>query len=138
KLQQAIEAAFGDRRGALVAIDPVNGEVLAFVSKPGFDPNLFVEGIDPMSWDALNDSPDKPLLNRPLRGAYPPGSTIKPFLAPSALVNGRRTPQQAIMDRGSSSPGDHTSRAGKPGCHGMDSMDRSTALSSDTDYYQLA
>src|SRR5438132_7865834 len=80
KLQQAIEAAFGDRRDAPVAIDPTTGEVLAFVSKPGFDPNLFVEGIDPASWDALNDSPDKPLLNRPLRGAYPPGSAIKPFL----------------------------------------------------------
>src|SRR3989440_450789 len=77
KLQQAIEAAFGDRRGALVAIEPATGEVLAFVSKPGFDPNLFVEGIDPASWDALNDSPDKPLLNRPLRGTYPPGSTSK-------------------------------------------------------------
>src|SRR2546425_11880595 len=71
KLQPAAEEAFWARRGALVAIDPANGEVLAFVSKPGFDPNLFVEGIDPASWDALNDSPDKPLLNRPLRGAYP-------------------------------------------------------------------
>src|SRR5437016_14055936 len=67
KLQQAAEAAFGERRGALVAIDPTNGEVLAFVSKPGFDPNLFVEGIDPANWEALNDSPDKPLLNRPDR-----------------------------------------------------------------------
>ena len=64
---------------ALVAIDPATGEILAFVSEPGFDPNLFVDGIDPSSWEQLNDSPDKPLLNRPLRGAYPPGSTIKPY-----------------------------------------------------------
>src|SRR5437660_7937446 len=100
KLQQAIEAAFGDRRGAPVAIDPANGEVLAFVSKPGFDPNLFVDGIDPTNWDALNTSIDKPLLNRPLRGAYPPGSTIKPFLALSALTSGKRTPTQTISDPG--------------------------------------
>src|SRR5881392_1896953 len=119
KLQQAAEAAFGDRRGAMVAIDPRSGDVLAFVSKPGYDPNLFVDGIDPANWQELNESPDKPLLNRPLRGAYPPGSTIKPFLALSALVNGRRTPQQAIMDRGSFSLGDHTWRDDKPGGHGM-------------------
>src|SRR6266513_3344582 len=85
RLQEIAEKAFGDRRGALVAIEPSTGDVLAFVSKPGFDPNLFVEGIDSANWELLNDSPDKPLLNRPLRGAYPPGSTIKPFLALSAL-----------------------------------------------------
>src|SRR5207249_10945926 len=90
KLQQAAESAFGERRGALVAIEPATGDVLAFVSKPGFDPNLFVEGIDPANWQALNDSPDKPLLNRPLPGAYPPGPTIKPFLAPSALAHRNR------------------------------------------------
>ncbi|MEO8488107.1 MAG: penicillin-binding transpeptidase domain-containing protein, partial [Betaproteobacteria bacterium] len=84
-LQSAGEAAFGDRRGALVAIEPSTGDVLAFVSRPGYDPNLFVDGIDPASWQELNESPDKPLLNRPLRGAYPPGSTIKPFLALGAL-----------------------------------------------------
>ena len=100
KLQQVAERAFGDRRGALVALDPSTGEVLAFVSKPGFDPNLFVEGIDPASWDQLNESPDKPMLNRPLRGAYPPGSTIKPFLALGALASGKRTPTQTIFDPG--------------------------------------
>src|SRR5215468_11125504 len=100
RMQQVVERAFGDRRGALVALDPATGEVLAFVSKPGFDPNLFVDGIDPASWTELNDSPDKPLLNRPLRGAYPPGSTIKPFLALSALSSGKRTPTQTIFDPG--------------------------------------
>jgi hypothetical protein len=81
RIQKVAEEAFGDRRGGLVAIDPASGDVLAFVSKPGYDPNLFVEGIDTANWALLNESPDKPLLNRPLRGAYPPGATIKPFLA---------------------------------------------------------
>ena len=140
KLQQAAEAAFGDRRGALVAIDPTSGDVLAFVSKPGFDPNLFVDGIDPANWQELNESPDKPLLNRPLRGAYPPGSTIKPFLAMSALNSGKRTPQQAIFDRGFFQiPGQaHVFRDDKPGGHGTVDMYRSIVVSCDTYYYQLA
>ena len=140
KLQQAAEAAFGDRRGALVAIDPTSGDVLAFVSKPGFDPNLFVDGIDPANWQELNESPDKPLLNRPLRGAYPPGSTIKPFLAMSALNSGKRTPQQAIFDRGFFQIPEqaHVFRDDKPGGHGTVDMYRSIVVSCDTYYYQLA
>src|SRR5689334_9587939 len=137
-LQQTAEAAFGDRRGALVAMDPNSGDVLAFVSKPGFDPNLFVDGIDPANWQELNESIDKPLLNRPLRGAYPPGSTIKPFLALGALTSGKRTPSQAIADRGSFTLGDHTWRDDKPGGHGMVDMYRSIVVSCDTYYYQLA
>ncbi|EWS63024.1 Penicillin-binding protein A [Hydrogenophaga sp. T4] len=85
QLQKLVEDMFGERRGALVAIDPRNGEVLAFVSKPTFDPNLFVEGIDTDNWKLLNESLDKPLLNRALRGTYPPGSTYKPFMALGAL-----------------------------------------------------
>ncbi|MGH8629380.1 MAG: penicillin-binding transpeptidase domain-containing protein, partial [Burkholderiales bacterium] len=77
-LQQVAENVFGDFRGALVAIEPATGGVLALVSKPGFDPNLFVEGIDPQNWEALNNSPDHPLNNRALQGVYPPGSTFKP------------------------------------------------------------
>src|SRR5438067_2930116 len=140
KLQQAAEAAFGEHRGALVAIDPANGEVLAFVSKPGFDPNLFVDGIDPANWDALNTSPDKPLLNRPLRGAYPPGSTIKPFLALSALNSGKRTPAQTIFDPGFFQiPGQaHRFRDDKPGGHGTVDMYKSIVVSCDTYYYLLA
>ena len=91
KLQSLIEEMYGDRRGALVALDPKTGEVLAFVSKPTFDPNLFVDGIDSESWKGLNESPDKPLLNRALRGTYPPGSTYKPFMALAALETGKRT-----------------------------------------------
>jgi penicillin-binding protein 2 len=140
KLQQAAEATFGDRRGALVAIDPTNGEVLAFVSKPGFDPNLFVEGIDPTNWDALNTSPDKPLLNRPLRGAYPPGSTIKPFLALSALTSGKRSPTQQIFDPGfyQLAGSAHRFRDDKPGGHGYVDMMKSIIVSCDTYYYMLA
>src|SRR5215831_5749356 len=140
KLQQAAEAAFGDRRGALVALDPATGDVLAFVSKPGFDPNLFVEGIDPANWDALNNSPDKPLLNRPLRGAYPPGSTIKPFLALSALNSGKRTATQTISDPGfyQLAGSAHRFRDDKPGGHGLVDMAKSIIVSCDTYYYMLA
>jgi penicillin-binding protein 2 len=140
RLQKAAEVAFGDRRGALVAIDPRNGDVLAFVSKPGFDPNLFVDGIDPANWQELNESPDKPLLNRPLRGAYPPGSTIKPFLALGALTSGKRTPTQTIFDPGFFQiPGQaHRFRDDKPGGHGSVDMYKSIVVSCDTYYYLLA
>ena len=140
RLQEVAEAAFGDRRGALVAIDPGSGEVLAFVSKPGFDPNLFVDGIDSANWELLNESPDKPLLNRPLRGTYPPGSTIKPFLALSALSSGRRTPTQTIFDPGYFQlPGAaHRFNDDKPGGHGTVDMYKSIVASCDTYYYILA
>jgi penicillin-binding protein 2 len=98
KLQALVEQLFGERRGALVAIDPRNGEVLAFVSKPTFDPNLFVDGIDVDSWRELNEDIDKPLLNRALRGTYPPGSTFKPFMAMAALNSGKRGPNVIIQD----------------------------------------
>jgi penicillin-binding protein 2 len=139
KLQQVAEEAFGERRGGLVAIDPATGDVLAFVSRPGFDPNLFVEGIDSANWELLNDSPDKPLLNRPLRGAYPPGSTIKPFLALSALTSGKRTPTQTIHDPGFFQlPGAaHRFNDDKPGGHGTVDMYKSIVASCDTYYYVL-
>jgi penicillin-binding protein 2 len=140
RLQDVAEAAFGNRRGALVAIEPATGDVLAFVSKPGFDPNLFVEGIDAANWELLNESPDKPLLNRPLRGAYPPGSAIKPFLALSALTSGKRTPAQTIFDPGYFQiPGAaHRFRDSKPGGHGTVDLHKSIVVSCDTYYYILA
>ncbi len=98
KLQHLVEEMFGDRRGALVAIDPKTGDVLAFVSKPTFDPNLFVDGIDTESWQDLNESINKPLLNRALRGTYPPGSTYKPFMALAALQTGTRAATTLIND----------------------------------------
>ena len=100
KLQRIAEQAFEDRRGALVAINPKNGEVLAYVSQPTFDPNLFVDGIDSENWDLLNSSEDKPLINRPIRGLYPPGSTFKPFAAMAGLEDGKRLPPYSISDPG--------------------------------------
>ena len=97
-LQKLVEDMFGERRGALVALDPKTGDVLAFVSKPTFDPNLFVDGIDTESWQALNESIDKPLLNRALRGTYPPGSAYKPFMAMAALQTGTRSATTLIND----------------------------------------
>ncbi|MDO8250702.1 MAG: penicillin-binding protein 2 [Rhodoferax sp.] len=138
KLQHLVEELFGERRGALVALDPKTGEVLAFVSKPTFDPNLFVEGIDSESWQALNESPDKPLLNRALRGTYPPGSTYKPFMALAALETGARTPEQSILDPGFFMLGGHRFRDDKEGGHGMVNMYTSIVQSCDTYYYVLA
>jgi len=138
KLQALVEQLFGDRRGALVAIDPRNGEVLAFVSKPTFDPNLFVDGIDQENWRALNDSIDKPLLNRALRGTYPPGSTFKPFMAMAALTSGKRGPGTIVHDGGSFHFGGHEFRS--HGDHGLGPVDmrRSIVQSSNVYYYSLA
>lgn len=138
KLQHLVEELFGTRRGALVAMDPKTGEILAFVSKPTFDPNLFVEGIDSDSWQALNESPDKPLLNRALRGTYPPGSTYKPFMALAALETGARTPEQSIADPGYFMFGGHRFRDDKEGGHGRVNMYQSIVQSCDTYYYILA
>lgn len=138
ELQKVVEEAFGDRRGALVAIEPATGEVLAFVSMPTFDPNLFVEGIDQKSWDELIGSIDRPLLNRPLSGTYPPGSTFKPFMALAALELGKRTPSQAIADPGHYFYGSHKFRDDKVGGHGMVDMYKSIVESCNTYYYVLA
>jgi penicillin-binding protein 2 len=138
RLQALVETLFGDRRGALVALDPRNGEVLAFVSKPTFDPNLFVDGIDHESWKELNESIDKPLLNRALRGTYPPGSTFKPFMAMAALNSGKRAPSTVIFDGGTFVFGGHTFRS--HGDHGLGPVDmtRSIVKSSNVYYYSLA
>ena len=137
KLQKLVEDMFGERRGALVAIDPRTGEVLAFVSKPTFDPNLFVEGIDQESWAALNESINKPLLNRALRGTYPPGSTYKPFMALAALETGKRGASVQVNDPGYFNFAGH--RFGSPeGNIGNVDMRRSIQLSSNIYYYSLA
>ncbi len=139
-LQDAAEKAFGDRRGALVALDPNNGEVLAFVSKPGYDNNLFIGGIDQENWNLLNNSIDRPLNNRALRGVYPPGSTFKPFMALAALELGKRTAEYSINDPGYFSlPGvDRRYRDWKPGGHGRVNLHKSLVVSCDTYYYGLA
>ena len=137
KLQKLIEDMFGERRGALVALDPRNGEVLALVSKPTFDPNLFVEGIDQENWQALNESINKPLLNRALRGTYPPGSTYKPFMALAALELGKRTAGQVFNDPGYYNYGGRTFRSHEGGLGGVD-MHRAIQYSSNTYFYSLA
>ncbi|WP_211251811.1 penicillin-binding protein 2 [Andreprevotia chitinilytica] len=138
KLQQIAEKAFGDNTGALVAIDPKTGGVLSFVSKPGYDPNLFVDGIDPQNWKDLNESPDKPLNNRALRGTYPPGSTFKPFMALGALEGHFRAAGYAFPDPGFFWFGGHQFRDDKVGGHGMVDMYKSIVVSCDSYYYSLA
>lgn len=140
KLQEIAEQSFGNYRGALVAIDPNNGEVLAFVSKPGYDPNPFIDGIDTQSWDELNNSPDVPLNNRALRGQYPPGSTIKPFMALAGLNYHTRTPEQNISDPGVYYlPGSSRQyRDWKAGGHGSVNMFKAIQMSCDIYFYGLA
>ncbi len=138
QLQKLIEDMYGERRGALVAIDPRSGEVLAFVSKPTFDPNLFVEGSDVDNWRALNESLDKPLLNRAMRGTYPPGSTYKPFMALGALETGTRSASTVINDPGFWMFGGHRFRSHGDGGLGAVDMKRSIVKSSNTYYYSLA
>ncbi len=138
KLQKLVEDMFGERRGALVALDPNTGEVLAFVSKPTFDPNLFVDGIDSENWQMLNESIDKPLLNRALRGTYPPGSTYKPFMAMAALQTGRRSATALVNDPGFFMFGNH--RFGSPENErgGIMDMHRALVESSNVYFYTLA
>jgi penicillin-binding protein 2 len=138
ELQRIAEQAFGDRKGALVAIEPATGGILALVAVPNYDPNLFVDGIDTQSWKELNESPDKPMVNRALNGAYPPGSTFKPFMALAALTIGKRRPEQLISDPGFFNFGGHHFRDDKKGGHGMVDMYKSIVHSCDTYYYMLA
>lgn len=140
RLQQVAEQVFGEFRGSLVAIEPSTGGVLALVSQPGFDPNLFVEGIDPQSWEALNNSPDHPLNNRALQGVYPPGSTFKPFMALAGLELGKRTPGFTIHDPGFFQIGGsgRVFRDWKRGGHGMVNMHKAIVVSCDTYFYGLA
>ena len=138
KLQKIIENSFGGRRGGLVAIEPLTGEVLAFVSTPNFNPNSFIDGVDQKTWNNLNDSEDKPLLNRPLKGLYPPGSTYKPFMALAALSSNSKDPNELINDPGYFILGNHKFRDSSQGGHGQVDMRKSIIVSSDTYYYKLA
>lgn len=138
KLQAVAEQAFGGRRGSLAAIDPNNGAVLALVSSPAFDPNLFVDGIRFDDWDELNNHPDKPLLNRAIYSTYPPGSTFKPLMALAALSTGKRTANQTMADPGYFQFGNRRFMDDKIGGHGMVDMYKSIAVSCNTYYYVLA
>ena len=138
KLQYLIEHLYEKRRGAAVVIEVSTGDVLAFVSMPTYNPNSFVDGIEADLWKKLNDSPEKPLFNRPLRGTYPPGSTFKPFMALAALEGKFRTPDQGINDPGFFKFGNTVFRDDAENGHGFVSMRQSIAVSCDTYYYILA
>ncbi|MFW8566235.1 penicillin-binding protein 2 [Orrella sp. 11846] len=138
KLQRVAEQAFAHHRGALVAIDPQNGQILAYVSQPSFDPNLFVGGIDQESWRELNESKDVPMLNRPISGTYPIGSTYKPFVALAALELGKRDAETKIYDPGYFELGNQRFRNAGSAHYGHVDMHRSLVVSSDTYYYSLA
>ena len=139
-LQKEAVEALGDANGAVVAIEPDTGGVLALVSKPGFDPNLFVEGIDNTSFQALNLSEDKPLFNRAIRGQYPPGSTIKPFVGLTGLELGVTTAGNTRYCPGFLQlPGNtHKYRDWKRGGHGTVDLDRAIVESCDVYFYDLA
>lgn len=136
-LQRLAEEQFAGRRGALVAIEPKTGEILAFVSAPSFDPNLFVDGIDVENWRKLNESPDHPLINRPLYGTYPIGSTYKPFVALAALELEKRHPKDRIPDPGFYEFGGQRFRNAGNAAYGPTDMHRALVVSSDTYFYSL-
>lgn len=138
RLQRIAEEAFRGRRGALVAIEPATGEILAYVSSPSFDPNLFVDGIDHESWRLLNESEDFPLVNRPVSGTYPIGSTYKPFVALAALALGKRDAKTRIHDPGYFELGEQRFRNAGSTAYGSVDMHRSLVVSSDTYYYSMA
>ncbi len=139
-LQQAATEALGDNRGAVVAIDPRTGGVLALVSQPSFDPNLFVEGISQKDYQALLFSPDKPLYNRAVRGQYPPGSTVKPFVGLAGLAAGVINPGSAKYCPGYYRlPGQsHRYRCWRRGGHGTVALEQAVVQSCDVYFYGLA
>ncbi|BBV99237.1 penicillin-binding protein 2 [Pseudomonas sp. FYR_2] len=140
KLQEAAEAALGGRRGAVVALDPRTGEVLAMVSQPSFDPNLFVTGISFKAYAELRDSIDRPLFNRVLRGLYPPGSTIKPAVAIAGLDSGVVNASSRVFDPGYYQlPNyDHKYRNWNRSGDGWVDLDTAIMRSNDTYFYDLA
>ena len=140
KLQLAAEKALGNQNGAIVAIDPRNGEILAMVSNPSFDPNPFVKGISNDAYQALQKDPNRPLYNRALRGVYPPGSTAKPYLALAGLESGAITPDFNIFCPGYYQlPGSsHIYHDWKKGGHGTVSVEKAIIQSCDVFFYILS
>ncbi|MEN9433285.1 MAG: penicillin-binding protein 2 [Pseudomonadota bacterium] len=139
-LQLKAEELLKDERGAIIAIDPSSGEVLAMASVPTFDPNLFVNGISHKDYIDLRDNPDRPLYNRALQSAYPPGSTIKPMVALGGLQEGVIWPSKTTYDPGFFQiPGNkHRYRCWKKSGHGAVGIDRAIAQSCDTFFYDMA
>jgi penicillin-binding protein 2 len=140
ELQQIATRALEGRRGALVALDPQTGEILALVSAPSFDPNLFAVGMTSSQFRELQDNPDRPLFNRAVRGAYPPGSTIKPMLALAALETGATNLTRKTICRGYFQlPGnEHRYRDWKPGGHGPVDLHEAVSQSCDVYFYEVS
>jgi penicillin-binding protein 2 len=140
ELQQLASRAFEGRRGALVALDPRTGEILALVSAPSFDPNLFAVGMSTSQFRELQDDPDRPLFNRAVRGSYPPGSTIKPMLALAALETGATYLSRKSLCRGYFQlPGnEHRYRDWKPAGHGPVDIHEAIAQSCDVYFYEIS
>ena len=140
RLQKLAAEAFAERRGALVAMDPQSGEILALVSAPAFDPNLFAKGMSTSQYRALQDDPDNPLFNRAINGAYPPGSTIKPMLALAALETGATNLTHKSLCRGYFQlPGDdHRYRDWKPEGHGPVDIHEAISQSCDVYFYEVS
>ncbi|MCH8261464.1 MAG: penicillin-binding protein 2 [Proteobacteria bacterium] len=139
-LQSAASKIMQGKRGSIVAMDPDNGDILAFVSSPAYDPNPFVNGIDSKSYKVLLSSRDTPLINRALNGKYPPGSTVKPFLGIAALMFGVRNTDEAIWCRGwyTLRGHDHRYRDWKKGGHGHVDLNYAIMQSCDVYFYTLA
>lgn len=139
RLQQVAYEALKDKRGAVVVIDPHNGEILAMASSPSYDPNLFVNGISPADYQRLTNARERPLYNRAVRGLYPPASTIKPFIALAGLEKGVVDTNYSVYDPGwFKLPGvNHSYRDWKKGGHGMINIKRAITVSCDTYFYQL-
>lgn len=139
-LQRVAAAAMQDRRGAVVALDPSNGEILALFSAPSFDPNLFAVGMSSAQYGTLQNNPDRPLFNRALRGTYPPGSTIKPMLALAALETGATnlTRKSACIGYFTLPNDDHRYRDWKPEGHGSVDIHDAIAQSCDVYFYEIS
>ncbi|GJM07537.1 MAG: penicillin-binding protein [marine bacterium B5-7] len=139
-LQEVAEKALGERQGAVVAIDPNNGEILAMVSTPSFDANQFVSGLSQKTYDKLVHEPDQPLFNRDIRGQYPPASTIKPFLAIEGLISGKITPEFKVYDNGTYQLkiSNHVYHDWKRYGHGWVNLIKAIMVSCDTYFYELA
>ncbi|MCX8072208.1 MAG: penicillin-binding protein 2 [Candidatus Binatia bacterium] len=137
-LQHAAHRALGERDGSVVAIDPRNGEILAMVSHPSFDPNTFARGIRPQEWRTLISDRSRPLMNRAIQGQYPPGSTFKFIVAAAALEEGVVNPFTHVNCPGGLSFGNHYFRCWRKGGHGSVNVHEALVQSCDTFFYQVA
>lgn len=139
RVQQEADRLLGEKRGAVVALNPQTGSILAMVSKPSYNPNLFIDGIDTETWKSLNEDWRHPLLNRVTQGMYPPGSTFKPFMGMAALESGKLTQNTVLPAPGSwSIPGTtHKFRDAARNGHGYANLSRAIQVSSDTFFYRL-